>query len=293
MQGGAASNAFGLDVSEDQRFPDWAQVRAAGKHFAIARATYGVTIRDPSFAYNWAGLRAVGLRRSAYHFAVFGAVDATDPIADAQHQAAVFLAAVDAAGGIQGGDLSPFVDAERGGNPHGWTGAQQVAWVTQWCNAVDAAVKNPAQRAGLYGSPSFLAGWATAGAAAVADLAQRPLWLARWDPMGDPANLLGWDRWQCWQYSNQGRVPGIAGAVDLDEWASALTLDPISGTRVTQPPTLAQQVTQLATELATVQAQLKQLDATVQGETAAVDTLTAQWAALRIALASLAANLSR
>jgi lysozyme len=289
MQPGVFSNGFGVDVSSFQGHPDWAQVRAAGKVFALQRATVGTTLRDASFPTNWRQTRALGLRRGAYHVAVFGEANPTDPVDDANRQAAAFLAAVDAAGGIQGDDLPPFVDCESAGNPHGWSPAAQVAWVLQWTAAVDAAVKNPAQRAGIYGSPAFLAPWATVSATDRAALAQRPLWIARWDPNGAPANVVDWTAWTCWQYSDRGTVPGIDGPVDLDEWHTALDAlpgDPTTASGGAAPPSVAQQVAALQTTVAQLQATTGELRAAVQTLQAGQTALQQLWRQVRASLAA-------
>lgn len=57
----------GIDVSEAQGPVDWWTVRHGGADFAYLRATYGATGRDTSFATNWAGVHATGMRRGAIH----------------------------------------------------------------------------------------------------------------------------------------------------------------------------------------------------------------------------------
>src|SRR5437899_3151687 len=58
----------GIDVSHWDGTVDWAQVAGSGRAWAIAKATEGVTFLDPAFAANWAGMKAAGLVRGAYHF---------------------------------------------------------------------------------------------------------------------------------------------------------------------------------------------------------------------------------
>src|SRR5690349_9071264 len=51
----------------------WAAVRASGRSFAFIKATgtrSGGIAQDPCFDRNWAGARAAGLYRGAYHFAI-------------------------------------------------------------------------------------------------------------------------------------------------------------------------------------------------------------------------------
>lgn len=75
----------GIDVSNFQGAFDWAAWK--GKiGFAFAKATEGVTFRDPDFATNWARMKALGITRGAYHFLHAGT--------GGEQQAAYFLADV-------------------------------------------------------------------------------------------------------------------------------------------------------------------------------------------------------
>ena len=71
----------GIDVSHYQGKVDWFAVHASGAAFAFAKATEGLSVVDPLFASNWAGMRQSHLYRGAYHFGHPG----TDPEAQAAH----------------------------------------------------------------------------------------------------------------------------------------------------------------------------------------------------------------
>jgi lysozyme len=263
MQPGDPSvNALGVDVSEFQGQPDWPRVRQAGRQFAIVRASYGANHPDASFGYNWPVLKLALMHRGAYHFAVVGETTA-DLLADAQHQAAVFLAILDKAGGMQGGDLPPVLDLEQASNPHGYSPTEVVAWSAHWLACVDAAVKNPEQRALLYSDEAFLA-WL---APAIQPLSDRGLWVASYNPDSFPADVAGWTHWTCWQYGDTGRVPGIAGVVDLDEWHTALPILVPPGPTVAQ---LQRQIASLEGELATWQDKARSLASQVQALSAKI-----------------------
>lgn len=214
MQPGNDANALGVDVSQYQGQPDWDAVRKAGKSFAVCRVTYG-TREDPELAYNYPRIKAAGLVRGTYHFAEPGRTSGNVP-KDAQTQAATFLAAVDRLGGIVGGDLPPALDLAGGDG--GLTSEEMVEWCLHWMDDVNAAVKNPKQAAILYATYGTIQ-----RLGANADrLSTRGLWIARWDPFGSPPDVGPWTRWTMWQYSSTGSVPGISGAVDLDEWHTTL-----------------------------------------------------------------------
>lgn len=58
---------FGVDVSQDQGQIEWEQLPASDIGFAYLSATAGTEGVDASFAANWAGAQAAGLRVGAYH----------------------------------------------------------------------------------------------------------------------------------------------------------------------------------------------------------------------------------
>ena len=59
----------GIDVSKYQGEIDWYAVADSGTSFAFIKATEGGDVADAKFAQNWAGARAAGIPRGAYHFA--------------------------------------------------------------------------------------------------------------------------------------------------------------------------------------------------------------------------------
>ncbi len=202
MQARTPTSAQGIDVSYAQGTVSWAKVRAAGIDFAYARATQGTTIHDSQFARNWPNIRAHGLMRGAYHFAVPGTV-----LEDARRQAAWFVHAVKEAGGYQTGDLPPVLDLEE--NPNHLAPGPLANWALTWLTAVDAALGTHSM---VYGPWSFLSALPRGA------LADRRLWIAWPDTGSIPGNLPNWTEWTCMQYTFHGDVPGISGAVDRDAW---------------------------------------------------------------------------
>ncbi len=79
----------GIDVSNWQGTIDWTKVAAAGKKFAIIKATESTDFVDPMYSTNHASARAAGLWTGAYHFAQ------PDPSAnDAVNEADKFVSVV-------------------------------------------------------------------------------------------------------------------------------------------------------------------------------------------------------
>ena len=258
--GNPAINSLGIDVSEFQGLITWSQVKTQ-KAFAFIRTSYGTTIADAMFHANWLGAQKAGVIVSAYHFAV---PNASDPNA----QVAFMLDQINRAGGYQGHNLAPALDLEDA------TTLDDAAlrdWAVAFCNSLDAAIKNPAQRTMIYSYVAFIASHPLTFAA----LRDRLLWIADYNPSGQPPNVASWTQWTAWQYADTGRVGGILTAVDLDEWhGPASTLVPQSPAPVIthETTTLQQQVADLQKtltakdqELAALQAAIAKIQADLKG----------------------------
>jgi lysozyme len=189
----------GIDVSHYDGTIDWAQVKASGRAFAVAKATEGTTYTDPTFAANWAAMPQHGIVRSAYHF--FHSND------DPTTQANFFLSVM---GPLQPGDLPPTLDLEVTDNQ---PAATITATAITWLDTVAAATGT---KPILYASPSFISG--TLGSPAGLEN-HATLWVANWGVTCPdvPAPFTGFS---FWQYSDSGTVPGISGSsnVDLDRF---------------------------------------------------------------------------
>ena len=183
----------GIDVSHYQGTVDWAQVKAAGTHFAFAKATQGTADVDSEFAANWAGMRAAGLVRGAYHF--------MDPDQDAAAQAEHFLATVK----LEAGDLPPVLDVEV---TEGMSVEGLDAAVRTWLEKVAAAT---GVQPILYSDESFLDTELAQGFGAY------PLWIAAYSETL-PTPPAAWTAWTFWQYSESGTVSGVDGEVDRDRY---------------------------------------------------------------------------
>jgi lysozyme len=188
----ADGDALGIDVSHYQGMVSWPEVKASGAQFAFAKATEGLTWTDPEFAANWAGMKAAGILRGAYHF--------FEPDDDAGQQAQFFLRTVQ----LESGDLPAVLDVETAASPGQdlWQGVQT------WLETVEAATGlTPI----LYMSPDF-----AAANHAPSSLAVYPLWIADYG-VEAPAIPQGWSTWLLWQSSESGTVAGLTGPVDLDQ----------------------------------------------------------------------------
>jgi lysozyme len=192
----------GMDVSHYDGTIDWATAKAHGIDFAFVKATESTTYVDPTFAANWAGMKAAGVVRGAYHF--FRAN--TDPLVQASHVAQTV-------GALEANDLPIVLDLETA---DGETGATIGANAVKFLDAVTAATGKTAI---VYTSPGFITG--TVGTPP-AGLGKYTLWVANWG-VTCPDVVAPWSNWTFWQHSATGTVAGVPStAVDLDTFNGTL-----------------------------------------------------------------------
>lgn len=188
----------GIDVSYYQGDIAWSRVRRAGVHFAFIRVSDGATILDSRFAANWSGARRAGVLRGAYQF--------FRPEESPIDQANVLIAALRARGV---GELPPVIDIEvTGGVPL----ATVITNARMWIEHVRSQLGvEPI----VYTNPGM---WKWHGAG---ELGRHTLWLAHYTQTC-PSLPPPWSRWAFWQYTDNGRVDGIDGPVDLDVFDGTL-----------------------------------------------------------------------
>lgn len=185
----------GIDVSYWQQNIDWAKVKAAGKKYAIMRATHAMKV-DTKFDYNWKECHAKGLHCGVYQF--FEPAD--DPIA----QADLMLGMM---GKLQPGDLPPVIDVE---STVGATPTQLSAAVGKWIAHVEKAT---GVKPIIYSGAYFWEGNVKSSA-----FKAYPLWHPQYTTASCPTIASPWTTWHFWQHSSTGSVSGISGNVDLNRW---------------------------------------------------------------------------
>jgi lysozyme len=191
----------GIDVSHWQGTIAWPQVAAAGKSFAIAKATEGIGYRDDQYRRNKAGAMANGIKFGAYHFAR----PENNPVREADW----FVDNAD----YEHGMLIPTLDLERTG---GLGPTALTNWTRAWLERVEDRL---GVKAMIYMSPTFWRAnlndtrW-------FADNGYSVLWIAHWGVTNPslPADNWGSKGWTFHQYTSDGRVPGISGRVDLNRY---------------------------------------------------------------------------
>lgn len=196
----AADVIVGIDVSSHQGKIDWQTVADAGIRYAFVRLGYrgygsGALQTDVYAKINLEGAKAAGIAVGAYFFSQ--AIDVTE----AEKEAAYALGILD------GFELDlPLVydweyvsDTARTANMDART---LTDCTVAFCEAVQAAGYDPMVYFNSSQITRLLYG---------EEIEQYPWWLAKYDPALDfPCKV------DMWQYTNQGTVPGISTAVDID-----------------------------------------------------------------------------
>ncbi len=222
---------LGIDIaSVDGNKPvDWVKAKAAGVQFAFFRGTY-ITWQDPTWHAEADLARAAGLTVGAYLFPVMGV---NSPSAQAQVNAFAKYVQLDDT------DLPPALDVEFSGGiaKTGRTRPELLTWIRE---AV-AALKTVYETSPIIYTSSRVwdgddADSLNAGAVAALELANCPLWLARYpyktridaivsdavDKLTLPPVPKAWgDSTNVWIHQYQGdalKLSGFSATVDLNRF---------------------------------------------------------------------------
>lgn len=189
----------GIDVSAYQGKPDWPAVRAAGIEMAIIRAANRKG-KDASFEHNYTGCAVAGIRRGVYRYSYAKTVD--EAVKEAMEVVQT----------INGRKLEMGVWLDLEWNEQRALGRKAITAIAKaWIQTIQAA----GYACGIYCNLDWHRNVLDT------DALQVPYWIARY-PNKDSGKInesLKPNRGECaWQYSSKGRITGIAGNVDLDEW---------------------------------------------------------------------------
>lgn len=190
----------GIDVSTHQGLIDWDQVRDAGVDFAIIRAGYrgsteGKLYEDELFWDNLNGAKEAGLQVGVYFFSQALTVE------EAEEEAEFVLDLLDG----EPLELPVYYDWEKVSGLSRVTDAGALP-LTDCSVAFCEAVRQQGYTPGVYFNQEY--GYAYLD---FVRLQNYELWLAEY---GDHPTFRF--RYDCLQYSDAGRLPGIETTVDMD-----------------------------------------------------------------------------
>lgn len=195
----AGNQSLGIDVSKWQGNINWTAVAQSGVKFAIIRCAYrgastGVIVEDPYFRQNIAGATANGIKVGVYFFTQ--AVNEYEAVEEAST----------AIGLVAGYGLAYpiFIDTENAtnGRANGLDVATRTAVVKAFCETVRSSGYKP----GIYASKNWYYQKLD-----MSQLSTYNIWVAQYNTA---CNYTG--RYDIWQYSSSGSIPGINGRVDVN-----------------------------------------------------------------------------
>ena len=191
----------GMDVSVYQGNVDFAAAKADGIETVYIRAGYGETGVDAYYRQHYEGASAAGLKVGFYHY-----MDAVTE-EGARRQAAHFAALIR----DLPADCRPVMDFETfGGMDREEAGAVGLAFL-------EAVEETLGQRPMVY-SDAYAAGYRMDDS-----MSGYPLWVADYGA-DEPDVSANWTAWTGWQYTDEGRVSGVSGRVDLDRFTDGVLL---------------------------------------------------------------------
>ena len=190
----------GVDVSSHQQEIDWQQVADAGVEFAIVRVGYrgftdGDIFPDTMAEENISGALDAGLDVGVYFFSQATSVQ------EAKEEAWFVLDAIDGCS-ITYPVLFDWESITTEARTDEVTGPEMTEFAQAFC----AEIENAGYKAGIYFNQSD--GYNNYDLRA---LRSYEMWLAEYADAQSFAYEV-----QLWQYTNQGSVPGIENAVDLN-----------------------------------------------------------------------------
>jgi lysozyme len=184
----------GIDVSRWQDEIDWEKVRDAGTRFAFIKATEGGDYLDPNFRRNWEGAKKAGVPRGAYHF-VWWCRPAKDQVRWFKRHIPRDSDA-----------LPPVLDVE-------WQNGSQC---TRKVSREDALAKIRTMLAALQAhtgkKPIIYTDINFHEDILEGEFNDYPYWLR--STAAPLKHRYARTKWEFWQFTTTGRVPGITGDVD-------------------------------------------------------------------------------
>ena len=202
-----SEEVLGVDVSDNQRVINWRQVYDGGYQFVFCRATLGDSKNgrtDDNFLTYMNDAKDVeGMYVGAYHIAYPDSFQNQGQFeSEAEDEANHFLSV--AGDYISKGYLRPMLDIEQ--NVSEDLGKEHLAmWINKWMYTVQ-------EKTGV--TPILYLTSSSTRDYADESLKNYNLWVAHYTTESEPTIGPIWNRWDLWQYTEEGVVAGIQGNAD-------------------------------------------------------------------------------
>ena len=219
----------GIDVSSWQGSIDFARVRNAGIDIVYMKSSEGRCYIDPYFERNYQNAKANGLKVGFYHYVTARTVE------EARNQANFFAKVISG----KEPDCKLAMDFESFGN-------LSVNQINEISKVFLETLQNATNKEVLIYSNSY-----SARTIFSRDLAIYPLWVANYG-VSEPGGNDKWATWVGWQYTSTGRVAGISGNVDRNQFTDGVLLSNISPIPTPETPSTPEQPTETGTIVYTV-----------------------------------------
>jgi len=199
-----------IDLSSNNGTVDLAKAKQAGVTNVILRATMGVGSTDKLLVGNATKAKQAGLEVSYYHFSYPDQKCGGTEVADATAEANYFIDTIS--------KLPDYVDLiidcepkDAQGSDTPLTPEQYELWLQTWLDVVKDRTGTDAV---IYTYADYLNRHLPKDHA----FGNHKLWIANYSTkIKTPPIPNGWSTWYMWQYSQSGKVAGIATAVDLSK----------------------------------------------------------------------------
>ncbi len=191
----------GIDVSDYQENVNWKKVSDSGVSFAYLKVSEGKRYRTDTFKPYRQAARENGILTGGYHF--------FRPEVSAKEQAEYFLATI---GKLEADDLPPALDLEDASLWVGYSTKEKLSMVLTWLETVEAKT---GVRPVIYSGPVFMED--VLGSAP--ELTKYHLWLSHYTSRTSPSLPKSFSKWQIWQHTDRGSLPGVDGDVDMNRFA--------------------------------------------------------------------------
>lgn len=201
---GPSSNTIyqGIDVSSWQRNINFSAVKNSGIDVVYIKSSEGTRYIDPYFETNYKNAKANGLKVGFYHYVTARNIN------QAKDQA-TFFAKVISGKNI---DCKLAMDFESFGNLS----------VTEINNISRVFLQTLEQLTNT--QPLIYSNAYSARTIFSSEFTKYPLWVANYG-VSQPGSNGKWSTWVGWQYTSTGRVAGISGNVDRNQFTDGVFLD--------------------------------------------------------------------